>query len=185
MDTYTLPEGVSVTFYIRRSRKAKRTRLQMNPEGQVLVTLPLYATRESAVAAMRERAPWISRQLTRLQSLTVFAYDTWDEYYARKSDAYELAMHLIAQYAPLLGLSIPVVRIRNTKSRWGSCSGNGHIMLNYRIVKLPESVAAYLVVHELCHLTYAGHSSQFWQCVASCMPDYREHHATLQQYVIR
>lgn len=66
------------------------------------------------------------------------------------------------------------VSYRNTKTRWGSCSGKGNLMFDYKIIMAPIEVIDYLVVHELSHLVYLNHSEQFWSLVGSIIPDYRE-----------
>lgn len=71
-------------------------------------------------------------------------------------------------------ISLNRVMIRNTKSRWGSCSKKGNLNFNYRIVFLPPALADYLVVHELCHLGEFNHSHKFWDLVAKAIPDYKK-----------
>jgi predicted metal-dependent hydrolase len=63
--------------------------------------------------------------------------------------------------------------IRNQKSRWGSCSCNGTISLNWRLIQLPDAVRDYIIIHELMHLRELNHSPRFWQEVAKACPDYR------------
>jgi hypothetical protein len=64
------------------------------------------------------------------------------------------------------------VVVRNQKSRWGSCSCNGTISLNWRLIQLPPPVRDYIIVHELMHLRELNHSPRFWEQVAKACPDY-------------
>ena len=57
------------------------------------------------------------------------------------------------------------VQIKDTKSRWGSCSNRGNINYNWRIVLAPLDVINYLVAHEVSHLLFQDHSTDFWNCV--------------------
>ena len=73
------------------------------------------------------------------------------------------------------------VFIRNTRSRWGSCSSRGNLGFNYRIVKLPPALQNYIVVHELCHLKEFNHSPQFWALVAEQVPNWKALRANLRK----
>jgi hypothetical protein len=71
--------------------------------------------------------------------------------------------------------------VRNQRSRWGSCSCNGTISLNWRLIQLPAQVRDYIIVHELMHLRELNHSPRFWAEVAKACPDYRAAEEWLKQ----
>lgn len=72
------------------------------------------------------------------------------------------------------GLNISKLTIRSQKTRWGSCSSKASISLNYKLVFLPEKLAKYIVIHELCHIKHFDHSKQFWALVEQFEPQYKE-----------
>ena len=72
------------------------------------------------------------------------------------------------------GLTVSRVSIRNQRWRWGSCSRNGHICLNWRLVTMPDSVRDYVLIHELMHLKRMDHSPKFWKLVEAACPDYQD-----------
>ncbi len=74
------------------------------------------------------------------------------------------------------------VFIRNTRTRWGTCSTLGNLSFNYRIVRLPPILQDYIVVHELCHLVHMNHSKEFWNVVAQTVPDWKARRKALQKY---
>lgn len=79
----------------------------------------------------------------------------------------------VAHYHPVTGGHYNSITVRDQKSRWGSCSSRGTLSFNYRLIFAPPAVLDYVVVHELCHLTFMDHSKNFWDKVAAVMPDYK------------
>ncbi|MBN2246374.1 MAG: M48 family metallopeptidase [Candidatus Aminicenantes bacterium] len=67
------------------------------------------------------------------------------------------------------------ITLKNTKTRWGSCSQKGNINLSTRILFAPEEVIDYVCVHELAHLRVPDHSKKFWSLLESVAPDYKQH----------
>lgn len=81
------------------------------------------------------------------------------------------------------GFSYAKLNITSARRRWGSCSASGHISFSFRSVFLPDPLAEYLAVHELCHTRHMDHSPRFWREVAALVPDYRERRAALKSYL--
>lgn len=88
----------------------------------------------------------------------------------------------INYYTRLIGKQPESIKIRNHKRQWGSCSSTGIVRFNWKIIMTPISVLDYVVVHELCHLIYPHHSSQFWNKVQSIIPDYKKKRDLLKEY---
>jgi len=78
------------------------------------------------------------------------------------------------ELAAITGVEVKQVTIRNQRSRWGSCSANGTISLNWRLVQTPDFVRDYIVYHELMHLREMNHSARFWARVEEVCPAWRE-----------
>ncbi len=78
-------------------------------------------------------------------------------------------------------LPVRKVFIKNTKSRWGSCSSRGNLNFSYKLLFLPPAVADYIVVHELCHLAHFNHGPAFWALVAQACPRHRALRAQLRK----
>jgi predicted metal-dependent hydrolase len=78
------------------------------------------------------------------------------------------------ELSALTGVDVKQVTVRNQRSRWGSCSLNGTISLNWRLVQTPEFVRDYIIYHELMHLREMNHSDRFWARVEEVCPGWRE-----------
>ncbi|WP_225334804.1 M48 family metallopeptidase [Halomicrobium urmianum] len=78
-------------------------------------------------------------------------------------------------FAEKMGVEYDQIEIRNQRTRWGSCSTNGTLGLNWRLMMAPPEIIDYIIVHELAHLREANHSSAFWSLVAEYDPEYESH----------
>jgi predicted metal-dependent hydrolase len=84
--------------------------------------------------------------------------------------------------AQKIGCQLKGVSIKDTKSRWGSCSTLSHINYSWRIALAPLATIDYLMAHEVSHLKHPDHSEAFWQCVAELEPDWQEGHDWLKKH---
>lgn len=97
-----------------------------------------------------------------------------------------LARQELARRARLLaariGKQIARVTVRDTKSRWGSCSAAGCLSFSWRLILAPESVVDYVVAHEVAHLAEMNHGPRFWRVVRSLTPDHATPRAWLNRH---
>ncbi len=84
-------------------------------------------------------------------------------------------------YSDKLGVEHRKITLRDTRSRWGSCSASGNLSFSWRLVFAPEAVADYVAAHEVCHLREMNHSPAFWQLVAGLCPDHKTAKAWLRK----
>lgn len=87
----------------------------------------------------------------------------------------------INHYAKKMGVSYKRISIRDTSSRWGSCSSSGTISFSYRLILAELTIIDYVVIHELAHVTYHHHRPSFWAHVASFYPEYKFARAWLRR----
>jgi len=88
----------------------------------------------------------------------------------------------VARHGGPLGVAPVAIVVRDTRSRWGSASRTGRVMLAWRLVLAPPGVLETVVVHELCHLRVFGHGPRFWELVAKRMPDHAAHRRWLRTH---
>ncbi|MDE2399946.1 MAG: M48 family metallopeptidase [Patescibacteria group bacterium] len=99
-------------------------------------------------------------------------FSRWD-YKKHKETARALVHQRITELNTHYNFKISRVAIRDTKTRWGSCSKGGNLNFNYKILFLPPHIADYIIVHELCHLKEFNHSVNFWSLVAEVAPNHK------------
>lgn len=88
----------------------------------------------------------------------------------------------LGELAAMHGFEYEQVRIKNQKTRWGSCSIKRNINLNLRLMMAPEPAIDYVIIHELCHLREMNHTPAFWALVEARCPDYRHWKGWLRQH---
>lgn len=91
-----------------------------------------------------------------------------------KEEARATLLSRSRKYAEQLGTRFERVSIRDTRSRWGSCSSAGALSYSWRLIMAPESVLDYVAAHEASHLLEMNHSDRFWAHVERLRPDWRE-----------
>lgn len=82
---------------------------------------------------------------------------------AMRSEAKATLPQRVALLAQAHGFSYTSVTIRPSKTRWGSCSGHNSISLSLYLMRVPQHLRDYVILHELCHTVHHNHSDQFWQ----------------------
>ena len=86
------------------------------------------------------------------------------------------------RYAAQVGRAYTGLTLRDTRSRWGSCSSHGGLMYSWRLIMAPPDVLDYVAAHEVSHLVHMDHSPAFWAQVASICPNYTAHRAWLREH---
>ena len=206
-------------YRVRRSDRARRVRVHVDPHSGVEVVLPRRSPAAAAPAAIAELRPWIEARLAAGQAardavaargasvpylgrdlalrpqpgrtrvhrrgdellvpddpaLAAAALERWYRRVARDEIVPRLDRAVAA-----LGCSYETLTIRNQRTRWGSCSSNGSMSFNWRLLLAPEGVLEYVVWHEACHLRVMDHSPRFWALVRRHCPDCDEHRRWLR-----
>ena len=221
----------------RISAQARNIRIEVRPDGTVLLVIPRRVSRAAAYAFLRSREDWIRRKLVELQSrveqigtrgplrwdgsdtlplrgvemplrivvsrivkprvrfdddqITMFCTSSLLARPAFLSNvlrgefrklARQEAKQLLDEESARLGVDYHGPRIADQKSLWGSCTPDGLISLNWRLLLAPPPVLRYVIVHELCHRQHLDHSQRFWRLVARQMPDHADWRGWLREH---
>ena len=165
-----------IQYKLKLSKRARHMRLEVRRDGQLVVTVPFGLDFKFIENFVNEKSSWIAGRLKYFdnEKNKVFLGGGKKEYKRYKEQARLLVENRISYYTKIYNFKINRVSIKNTKSRWGSCSKKGNLNFNYKIALLSKELADYVVVHELCHLKEFNHSQNFWKLVSLALPDYRE-----------
>jgi predicted metal-dependent hydrolase len=170
-------------MFVRHPR-ARRYVVRVNIDGSVRVTIPRWGSKREGAAFAESQRAWITKQRERVERERArprreLPPDVVKA--ARCRAAGELPARL-RELAAQHGCRVARISIRNQRSRWGSCSPNGHICLNWRLVLTPDWVRDYVLIHELMHLKRMDHSPKFWKLVEAACPDWRAARRWLKNY---
>ena len=77
----------------------------------------------------------------------------------------------VRKYSEMVGKAPPPITLRDTTTRWGSCSAAGALNFSWRLILAPGEVLTYLAAHEVCHLVHMNHSARFWKLCRSICPE--------------
>lgn len=173
----TLPRHTRVhdglTFLTQKSEWLIDTLLDMPTKKRIKpgVVIPVLGRRVRMKHDPKQRAPY------KLQRNTLIISGAREDFQKRATDALrKIAKQEIAEMAQKmakkLGKRINRITVRDTRSRWGSCSSTGNLSFSWRLIFAPTEVLEYVVAHEAAHLRYMNHSDKFWNMVDYLCPDY-------------
>ncbi|MDG2344122.1 MAG: SprT family zinc-dependent metalloprotease [Flavobacteriales bacterium] len=103
---------------------------------------------------------------------------------AWRKEAKETLPIRVAALAEAYGFSLQKVTIKNTKTRWGSCSYKNNINLCLHLMRLPDYLVDYVILHELVHTKVKNHSQQFWAMLHEISPMSKEYDKELKNHRI-
>jgi len=164
--------GRLVEVHVRESARARRVRAVYRPGEPVELVVPVGTSEAKVDRALRAHAPWFAKQLA-TEHPPVLELPSMSE-----RDGRSLARSLVRETAEREAARIDVqytrIAIRDTRSRWGSCSASGALSFTWRLALAPRAILDYVVVHELCHLRHHDHSKRFWSLLARVRPTFRD-----------
>lgn len=98
-----------------------------------------------------------------------------------REECYKKVKEVIDKYIGCFTVAPKEVKIKQQKRKWGCCTYDDRIFLNWHIIMARESAIEYVIVHELCHMVHKNHSKEFWNLVQKIYPNYKEEHLYLKE----
>jgi predicted metal-dependent hydrolase len=167
-------------FYVQVFRKdVKRYNVRIRPDGSVRLSVPLTATLSDAKPLLLQHQRWITKKrrkvLLACDKAAAQPAPSQAELASQKAWLSSRVPMLLSRYEDALGVRCTRWWLRPMVSRWGSCNvRTGRITLNTELARLPVCCLESVVVHELCHLRVANHSSAFYALMDEQFPAWRQ-----------
>ena len=157
---YHDPEIGTVTF--RKSARSSRVSIRVHPSKGVTVSVPMIMPYLAGEAFFKIKRAWIletmARQKERYKDMPQASPEAVED--MRRRAKAELPPRL-AELASSYGFEYNRVTIKHNATNWGSCSTKANINLNLNLVRLPQALRDYIMLHELCHLRHHDHGHAF------------------------
>lgn len=153
----------AMSILLERSSRAKHISISIKPFNGVRVAVPCRVSFKRAEKVARSKIGWIEKHLQKMQQAEKNHRELTEN--SKTIDKKEAGKQLIQRLNELskkYGFTYNKVFIKNQKTRWGSCSEKNNINLNYNLVRLPDELIDYTLLHELVHTRVKNHSKRFW-----------------------
>ncbi len=168
-----------------RSKRARHVNISVKPFRGVRVAVPYRVPFNKAEEFVHTKIDWIKKQrekMKRYEKEYNFASGANDD--IDKVKAKSMLTGRLKYLAEKHGFTYNRVFIRNQRTRWGSCSHKNNISLNTKIVKLPDELVDYVILHELVHTHRKDHGKAFWAEMDKLVGDGKKMSSRLKKYGI-
>lgn len=168
-------QNKEIKYNLKKSKRARQMRLTIYCDGSLVATVPQKYSASVLEQFILEKSNWIMRKIEYFNNFgnKEFWKNSPEDYLKCREEALEYVENKLGHFNHFYNFKYGNIFIRNQKTRWGSCSRNGNLSFNYKIIFLPEALADYIIVHEICHLKEFNHSSRFWHLVGETIADYK------------
>lgn len=179
----------NIDYTIVRSKR-RSIGFDVRPGGKITVRIPMRASVNTVKEIIEDKKDWLYemylKQKDKIDTDSLREAERNDPRTAYLEKKYRQAAkryiyERVEYYIEMIGGHYSSIRIGDQKTRWGSCSNNGTLSFSWRLMLAPPRVLDYVVIHEICHLTYMDHSKNFWDLVSVYDPDYKEHRKWLKE----
>ena len=174
-------QGVG-SIQMERSRRAKHISVSVRPYKGVRVAVPVGVSFASAELFARSKAGWIKKHLEKMKQMERAAQILAENNPIDRPTARQRLVDRLKLLAVKHGFQYNRVFIRNQKTRWGSCSSQNNINLNINLVRLPDDLIDYTILHELVHTRVKNHGQRFWAQMDRLLGDARKLDRALNEY---
>lgn len=165
---------------VRKNALSRGVRFSVSTSGRLQMSVPKYTPNIAIKRLLNSNRKVIREKLPLKNPKEQKARDYQKKILMKK--AREFLPYRLEYYAKLYGYSYNKCRLSHANTRWGSCSSNRTISLNIGLMKVPEILRDYVIIHELAHLNHMDHSKAFWAEVGLHDKNYKIHEKKLKNF---
>lgn len=165
---------------VRKNAWSKGVRFSVSTSGRLSMSVPKHTPEFLFKRYLNLNREIIRQKLPINDPSTQRSRDYQKKILMKK--AREYLPYRLEYLAKLYGYSYEKCRLTHANTRWGSCSSRRTISLNIGLMKIPEVLRDYVIIHELAHLNHMDHSSSFWAEVGSHDKNYKNHDKKLKMF---
>ena len=165
---------------VRKNPLSRGVKFSVSTSGRLQMSVPKYTSEFLAKRFLNSNRNAICEKLPIKNPNEQRARDYQKKVLMKK--AREYLPYRLEYYAKRYGYTYSKCRLTHANTRWGSCSSNRTISLNIGLMKVPEPLRDYVILHELAHLNHMDHSKAFWAEVGSHDKNYRSHEKKLKMF---
>lgn len=168
---------------LRKNPRSRRMTLRVSPRRGVTVTIPQSVSYRAGLDFFQSRRGWVLEVQARQKKMLEGEHiPSLEEIEALRERARAELPPRLRELAERYSFEYNSVRIKHNSSNWGSCSRKGNINLNLNLVRLPDDLRDYVILHELCHLRHPDHGPGFHALLESICPGHLEKQKALRGY---
>lgn len=165
---------------VRRNAWSRGVKFTVSTSGRLSMSVPKRTPDFLVKRYLNSNREIIRKKLPVNDPATQRARDYQKKILMKKAKEY--LPYRLEYYAKLYGYKYEKCRLTHANTRWGSCSSNKTISLNIGLMKLPEPLRDYVILHELAHLHHMDHSANFWAEVGSHDKNYKSHNKKIKLF---
>ena len=165
---------------VRKNAWARSVKFSISTSGRLSMSVPKYTSEFLAKRYLKSNRENIRKKLPIKNPAEQKARDYQKKVLMKK--AREYLPYRLEYLAKRYGYKYNKCRLSHANTRWGSCSSNKTISLNIGLMKVPEVLRDYVILHELAHLNHMDHSRAFWAEVGEHDPKYKMHEKKLKMF---